>query len=175
MKVINFKTLCNYVTKSVIWNSQPVDAGSKTERISRWESDDGAVLTISECPDYELNFVTNKPAQATKEPSPKRGYLTDHEMNYIKGLLSRRQSGSPIRNWPLSITTEMRGGDRYASITTTYEVSAEEGTWKHQVTALPGADKSTIQYQCESYGKDGLKLHNTLVTRIYKQIIGKQE
>lgn len=175
MKVINFKTLCNYVTKSVIWNLQPVDAGTKAERISRWESDDGAVLTISECPDYELNFVTYKPAQATKEPSPKRGYLTDHEMNYIKGLLSRRQSGSPIRNWPLSITTEMRGGDRYASITTTYEVSAEEGTWKHQVTALPGADKSTIQYQCESYGKEGLKLHNTLVTRIYKQIIGKQE
>lgn len=175
MKVINFKTLCNYVTKSVIWNSLPVDTGAKAERISRWESDDGAVLTISECPDYELNFVTYKPAQATKEPSPKRGYLTDHEMNYIKGLLSRRQSGSPIRNWPLSITTEMRGGDRYASITTTYEVSAEEGTWKHQVTALPGADKSTIQYQCESYGKEGLKLHNTLVTRIYKQIIGKQE
>lgn len=175
MKVINFKTLCNYVTKSVIWNSQPVDTGAKAERISRWESDDGAVLTISECPSYELNFVTYKPAQATKEPSPKRGYLTDHEMNYIKGLLSRRQSGSPIRNWPLSITTEMRGGDRYASITTTYEVSAEEGTWKHQVTALPGADKSTIQYQCESYGKEGLKLHNTLVTRIYKQIIGKQE
>lgn len=175
MKVINFKTLCNHITKSVIWNSQPVDTGAKAERISRWESDDGAVLTISECPDYELNFVTYKPAQATKEPSPKRGYLTDHEMNYIKGLLSRRQSGSPIRNWPLSITTEMRGGDRYASITTTYEVSAEEGTWKHQVTALPGADKSTIQYQCESYGKEGLKLHNTLVTRIYKQIIGKQE
>lgn len=175
MKVINFKTLCNHITKSVIWNSQPVDAGTKAERISRWESDDGAVLTISECPDYELNFVTYKPAQATKEPSPKRGYLTDHEMNYIKGLLSRRQSGSPIDNWPLSITTEMRGGDRYASITTTYEVSAEEGTWKHQVTALPGADKSTIQYQCESYGKEGLKLHNTLVTRIYKQIIGKQE
>lgn len=175
MKVINFKTLCNYVTKSVIWNSQPVDAGTKAERISRWESDDGAVLTISECPDYELNFVTYKPAQATKEPSPKRGYLTDHEMNYIKGVLSRRQSGSPIDNWPLSIATEMRGGDRYASITTTYEVSAEEGTWKHQVTALPGADKSTIQYQCESYGKEGLKLHNTLVTRIYKQIIGKQE
>ena len=175
MKVINFKTLCNYVTKSVIWNSLPVDTGAKAERISRWESDDGAVLTISECPSYELNFVTYKPAQATKEPSPKRGYLTDHEMNYIKGLLSRRQSGSPIRNWPLSITTEMRGGDRYASITTTYEVSAEEGTWKHQVTALPGADKSTIQYQCESYGKEGLKLHNTLVTRIYKQIIGKQE
>lgn len=67
MKVINFKTLCNYVTKSVIWNSQPVDAGSKTERISRWESDDGAVLTISECPDYELNFVTYKPAQTAKE------------------------------------------------------------------------------------------------------------
>lgn len=175
MKVINFKTLCNHITKSVIWNSQPVDAGTKAERISRWESDDGAVLTISECPDYELNFVTYKPAQTAKEPSPKRGYLTDHEMNYVRGLLSRRQSGSPIDNWPLSITTEMRGGDRYASITTTYEVSAQEGTWKHQVTALPGADKSTIQYQCESYGKEGLKLHNTLVTRIYKQIIGKQE
>lgn len=56
MKVINFKTLCNYVTKSVIWNSQPVDTGAKAERISRWESDDGAVLTISECPSYELNF-----------------------------------------------------------------------------------------------------------------------
>lgn len=77
--------LCNYVTKSVIWNSQPVDAGSKTERISRWESDDGAVLTISECPDYELNFVTYKPAQTAKEPSPKRGYLTDHERSTSMG------------------------------------------------------------------------------------------
>ena len=175
MKVINFKTLCNYVTKSVIWNSQPVDAGSKTERISRWESDDGAVLTISECPDYELNFVTYKPAQTAKEPSPKRGYLTDHELQYINGLLARRQSGSPIDNWPLSITTEMRGGDRYASITTTYETQAEKGTWKHQVNALPGEGKATIQYQCESYGKDGLKLHNTLVTRICKQLIGIPE
>ena len=69
----------------------------------------------------------------------------------------------------------MRGGDRYASITTTYETQAEKGTWKHQVTAMPGDNKSTIQYQGESYGKDGLKLHNTLVTRIYKQSIGKPE
>lgn len=173
MKVMNFKTLCNHITKSVFWSLKMTE--DDKSRISRWESDDGTSLTITECPGYEMNFVTYRPSQACSEPSLKRGYLTDHELNYVMGLLTRRQSGTPIETWPLSVTTEMRGSDRYASITTTYDVQAAKGTWKHQVNALPGEGKAAIQYQCESYGKDGLKLHNTLVTRICKQLIGIPE
>ena len=107
MKVINFKTLCNYVTKSVIWNSLPVDTGAKAERISRWESDDGAVLTISECPSYELNFVTYKPAQTAKEPSPQARLL-----NRPRAALHQRPSGaSPVRIADRQLAAVNRNGN----------------------------------------------------------------
>lgn len=176
MKVINFKTLCNHISKSVIWNKTAEEFDKDNTKRTRWESDDHAVISISECINLDTSFVIYHPAPTSTEVTAKRGYLSLRELHYVNGLLLRRQSGSGKTQWPLSLTTEMRGGDRYINIKTTFDTkNSESASWKHIVTAFPGEGKPTISYEAESAGTDGTKLHNTLVTRIYKQLIGEKQ
>lgn len=175
MKVMDFKTLCNFISKGIAWTQTSVQVEDNM-KVTRWTSDDKAIISISECIDYELVFVIVRPPQTAKSPSPQRSYLTPQELNYIHGLLERRQCGSFREQWPLSLITEMRGGDKYVRIKTTFDTTArEQKAWKHLVAAFPGDGKAAICYEAESAGTDGTKLHNTLVRRIYRQLLGEPQ
>ena len=173
---MDFKTICNFISKSVIWNKVNAEIDKNGTQVARWISDEGATISISECADYDAAFVVIRPGPSAQEISLKRGYLTIHEANYVNGMLLRRQSGAFREKWPLSITTEMRGGDKYINIKTTFDTTDPKQTsWKHTVTALPGDGKASINYEAASAGTDGTKLHNTLVQRIYKQLMWEPE
>lgn len=173
MKVLTFKTFCNYVAKAVLWEKIASYVIAEDSTTTHWENENKDRLAINRNPKLEMHTATFRPAAGCRDTDEKRCYLTDSELSYVNGLIERRQAVDIKGQWPLSINTELRGGERLARVRTTFNAKSQIPNWRHHVIAFPGADKKEINYEVSSFGPDGTKLHCKLVGRIYQQLIGK--